>query len=156
MQGSSLTFTESAQVLATGTKLSPPSSLPGSEKMDGIKYLKEHAARVVNSSQIVIIGGGAVGVQMATDIKQLYPTKDCTLVHSRDRVMHKYHHGLHELIAERCDQLGVKLRLGSRVKLPLQGYPLDGKTFQVELEDGSTLPADFAVSCISKLETAMN
>lgn len=137
----------SPQVLATGTKLSPPSSLPGSEKLDGVTYLQEHAKQVVKHNNIAIIGGGAVGVQMATDIKQLYPQKNVTLVHSRDRVMHKYHRGLHELIEKRCNELGVKLHLGSRVKLPEVGYPTDGRTFKVELEDGSSLSTDFAVSC---------
>jgi apoptosis-inducing factor 2 len=85
-------------------------------------------------------------VQIATDIKELYPGKSVTLVHSRKNVMHKFHQNLHNIIEKRCQELGVKLRLGSRVKVPTQGYPTNGSCFEVELEDGSSLSADFAVS----------
>lgn len=115
------------------------------EKLDGVTYLQDHAQKVINSSRIVIIGGGAVGVQMATDIKEIYASKSVTLVHSREIVMNKYHYKLHELIAERCASLGVIIKLGTRVKLPPHGYPTDGSLFNVELVDGSSIPADFAV-----------
>ncbi|KKY27571.1 putative amid-like nadh [Phaeomoniella chlamydospora] len=134
-------------VIATGTKLTPPSSLPGSEKLEGVQYLQKHAATVAKSSTIVIIGGGAVGVQMATDIKELYPEKSVTLVHSREQLMNKFHHGLDEIIKDRCRELGINLKLGSRVKVPSKGYPTDGSQFNVELTDGSTIPADFAIIC---------
>lgn len=132
-------------VIATGTKLSPPSSMPGSEKLDGVTYLQKHAQTVIKSSQIAVIGGGAVGVQTATDIKELYPQKSVTLVHSRKNVMNKFDSRLHDLIAERCIELGINMKLGSRVKLPASGYTTDGSIFNVDFEDGSTIPADFAV-----------
>ena len=109
-------------------------------------YLQKHAQKVVRSSKIVIIGGGAVGVQMATDIKELYPEKSVTLVHSRANLMNKFNSALHDIIAERCRDLDIQMILGSRVKVPEQGYPTDGRDFIVELEDGSSIPADFAVS----------
>ncbi|PBP24286.1 hypothetical protein BUE80_DR004847 [Diplocarpon rosae] len=132
-------------VLATGTKLTPPSTIPHSNKADGVRYLQNHVQRVLASSSIVIIGGGAVGVQMATDIKELYPSKSVTLVHSRPNLMNKFHPKLHAIIAERSAELGIELKLGSRVKLPADGYPNDGRMFEVELEDGTKIPADFAI-----------
>ena len=135
----------SFQVIATGTKLTPPSTLPGSEKLDGVTYLKQHAERVRRSSAITVIGGGAVGVQMATDIKELYPGKSVTLVHSRKILMNKFHHKLNDIIQERCTAMGITTKLGSRVKLPSEGYPTNGSRFHVELEDGSSIDTDFAV-----------
>jgi apoptosis-inducing factor 2 len=132
-------------VIATGTKLTPPSSLPGTEKLAGVEYLQKHAQTVMRSSRIVIIGGGAVGVQTATDIKELYPEKSVTLVHSRKHLMNKFESRFHELIAERCAELGIDTKLGSRVKVPSEGFRTDGKTFDVELEDGAAIPADFVV-----------
>jgi pyruvate/2-oxoglutarate dehydrogenase complex dihydrolipoamide dehydrogenase (E3) component len=133
------------QVIATGTKLTPPSTLPSSDKADGVTYLRNHASKVESSSNIAIIGGGAVGVQMATDIKEIYPEKDVTLIHSREQIMNKFHPQLDGIIKQRCEELGVKLKLGSRVKLPAKGYPTDGSTFNVELIDGSSVSTDFAV-----------
>lgn len=134
-----------ALAITTGTKLSPPSTLPGSGKLDGTAYLRKHAAQVEASQKIVIIGGGAVGVQMATDIKQLFPEKSVTLVHSRANVMSKFHPGLHAVVQQRFDELGVQTVLGKRVKLPPSGYPTNGQQFDVELQDGTKIPADFAI-----------
>ncbi|KAI4724215.1 putative oxidoreductase [Aureobasidium sp. EXF-10728] len=132
-------------VIATGTKLTPPSTLPSSDKKDGVTYLQQHAKKIESSSNIAIIGGGAVGVQMATDIKEIYTEKTVTLIHSRQQIMNKFHPQLDRIIKQRCEELGVKLKLGSRVKLPAKGYPTDGSTFNIELQDGSTVSTDFAV-----------
>ncbi|KYG42106.1 hypothetical protein M433DRAFT_74468 [Acidomyces richmondensis BFW] len=134
-------------VLATGTKLTPPSNMPGSEKHDGVAYLQNHASQVAERSRIVVIGAGAVGVQLAFDIKELYPEKSVTLVHSRNTLMNRFHVGLSNLVIERCKELGVDLELGSRVKLPTNGYPTDGSSFQVELLNGKKIPSDFAIIC---------
>jgi apoptosis-inducing factor 2 len=119
--------------------------MPGLEKLESVNYLQEHARRVKRSSNIVIIGGGAVGVQMATDIKDLYPNKSVTLVHSRQLLMNNFHHKLHEIVKKGCDDLGIKMVLSSRVKLPTNGYPTDGD-FYVNLEDGSRILSDMAVN----------
>lgn len=135
-----------ALAITTGTKLSPPSTLPGADKLSGTAYLREHAARVEAARKIVIIGGGAVGVQMATDIKQLFPSKSVTLVHSRPTLMSKFDARLHAVVAQRCEELGVQTVLGrGRVKLPEEGYPTDGREFDVEVQDGTRVPADFAI-----------
>lgn len=83
---------------------------------------------------------------MATDIKELYPNKSVTLIHSRPTVMNRFHSKLDQVIKQRCAELGVNLKLGSRVKVPTDGYPIDGTRFNVELQDGSRVPADLAVS----------
>ena len=75
---------------------------------------------------------------MATDIKQLFPEKSVTLVHSRANVMSKFHSALHSIVQQRFDDLGVETVLGrGRVKLPQGGYPTDGSEFNVELQDGT-------------------
>jgi NADH dehydrogenase FAD-containing subunit len=92
-----------------------------------------------------VIGAGAVGVQMATDIKEVFPEKNVTLVHSREQIMNKFHPKLHEIVSSRCEELGIGMALGQRVKLPVDGYPTDGTMFDVCLQDGTRIPADFAV-----------
>ena len=86
-----------------------------------------------------------MGVQMATDIKDVFPEKSVTLVHSRARVMNKFHQGLHDVVSARCAELDVALVLGRRVKVPGEGFPADGAGFDVCLQDGTRIPADFAV-----------
>ncbi|KAF4548137.1 Pyridine nucleotide-disulfide oxidoreductase-like protein 7 [Elsinoe fawcettii] len=137
-------------VIATGTKLSAPSTLPGSEKADGVDYLIQHARKVEKASSIAVIGGGAVGVQTATDIKELYPEKSVTLIHSRPTLMNRMNTQLDDLIKARFTELGIETKLGSRVKLPSGGFPTDGSKFNVELQDGNKVPTDFAIICIGQ------
>ena len=128
--------------------MTPPSTLPGSEKLDGVAWLHEHVEKVKKSNNIAVIGGGAVGVQMATDIKEIYPDKRVTLVHSRPHLMNRFDTKLHAIIEERAKEMGIKLVLGSRVKLPKDGFPTDGSAFDIDLIDGRKLEGfDFAIIC---------
>ncbi|KAJ8125273.1 hypothetical protein O1611_g8366 [Lasiodiplodia mahajangana] len=95
-------------VVATGTKLRAPGTMQDDEKPLSVKYLQGYQQRLKNAKSIAIIGGGAVGVQMATDLKEIYPEKEITLVHSRNQLMPLYHKKLDEIIKERCQELGVK------------------------------------------------
>lgn len=49
-------------ILATGTRLSPPGTIPGDgTKRQGVEYLRSLQARLAGSKRIVILGGGAIG-----------------------------------------------------------------------------------------------
>ena len=87
----------------------------------------------------------SLGAELATDIKDYYPSKSVTLVHSRSRVMHKFHPQLHELISARAEELGIKVVLNERVKVPEDGFPVNGTEFDVDLLSGSSLRADLVV-----------
>jgi NADH dehydrogenase FAD-containing subunit len=95
-------------VVATGTKLQEPGTMTDDEKPLSVKYFQSYQKRVSGANSIIIVGGGAVGVQMATDLKELYPEKDITLVHSRNQLMPVYHEALDKIIKDRFKELGVK------------------------------------------------
>lgn len=115
------------------------------DKPSSVDYLQHHQAGVKNSNSILIVGGGAVGVQMAADLKEYYPEKDVTVVQSRQRVMPHFHPALHDLAKKRFDELGIRLITGSRVTLPPGGFPNDGSTFQVQLTNGTTESTQFVI-----------
>jgi pyruvate/2-oxoglutarate dehydrogenase complex dihydrolipoamide dehydrogenase (E3) component len=95
-------------IIATGTRLPAPGSMDSDEKTSSVEYFQKYQAGVKQAQSIVIVGGGAIGVQMATDIKEIYPNKQVTLVHSREHVMPVYDPRLHGIIKERFDELGIK------------------------------------------------
>lgn len=95
-------------VVASGTRLQPPGSMHHDDKASGVDYFKSYQNRVKTASSIVIVGGGAVGVQLATDLKEVYPEKHVTLVHSREKLMPLYHEKMNEIIQNRFKELGVK------------------------------------------------
>ncbi|KAJ5114263.1 FAD-dependent pyridine nucleotide-disulfide oxidoreductase [Penicillium alfredii] len=66
---------------------------------------------------VVVVGGGAVGVEMAAELKLLDPTQKVTLIHSRKRLLSS--EPLPDDFAERVDSVlhegGVEVILGQRV-----------------------------------------
>ncbi|PSR83422.1 hypothetical protein BD289DRAFT_370027 [Coniella lustricola] len=135
-------------VAATGTRLVAPSNMPSDDKPDAVAYLKRFNSGIARSRSVVIIGGGAVGVQMACDLKEIYPDKEVTLVHSREHIMPVYHEKLSDIIKDRFRELGINFVGGSRVALPPAGFPLGGtgEPITVALSNGKTLTADFVVT----------
>ncbi|CAH0055195.1 unnamed protein product [Clonostachys solani] len=132
-------------IIATGTRLSPPGSVEHDEKPQGIEYFKYHQDLVKKADSVVLIGGGAVGVQMATDMKEIYPEKKVTLIHSRDLLMQVYHHKLDEVIRDRFKELDIDVITGTRAVIPPKGFPSDGSLFALELKDGRKIPTNLVI-----------
>ncbi|KAL4776958.1 hypothetical protein BDW60DRAFT_203059 [Aspergillus nidulans var. acristatus] len=142
-------------VVATGTRLSEPAGMRDNDKASSVAYLQKHQEDIKNANSILIAGGGAVGVQMATDLKEYYPAKEVTVVQSRPHLMPQYHPRLHELIKERFDELGIKFITGSRVKVPSSGFPRT-TPFTVQLTDGTVLPSQYDFIILATGQTPNN
>ncbi|KAL4884485.1 hypothetical protein BJY04DRAFT_182604 [Aspergillus karnatakaensis] len=129
-------------VLATGTRLSEPAGMRDDDKVSSVTYLQKHQNDIKEAKSILIAGGGAVGVQMATDLKEYYPDKEVTVVQSRPKLMPQYHGKLDQIIRKRFEELGIKFITGSRVSVPPSGFP---KTtpFEVQTTNNTPLPGKY-------------
>ena len=133
-------------VYATGTQQTSPCYLEGANtKASGIAYLKAYQHKVAAASRIVIIGGGAVGIELAAEIKEHYPEKEVTLVHSRERYLLRYAPKLSQRVYEILDNIGVKQILGERVVVPEGGF-VEGKLTTLKLsKSGQEIESDLQV-----------
>ncbi|TVY44383.1 Fe-regulated protein [Lachnellula occidentalis] len=61
--------------IATGVTQSPPTKLWAREKAEACAELRALQAKILDARRIAVVGAGAVGVQMAGDIKSFYPEK---------------------------------------------------------------------------------
>lgn len=130
--------------IATGTTLSQPAAMKYNDKLPSVQYLQKHQEDAKRARSILVVGGGAVGVQMATDLKEYYPDKQITVVQSR-RLMPKFHEKFHDIIKKRFDDLGIKFITGSRVVMPADGFPNNGQPFEVELTSGKKVSTEFVI-----------
>jgi NADH dehydrogenase FAD-containing subunit len=128
-------------VLATGSGDGEvlPSRVGSEKKVEGIELLRGVQRRIRDAEKIVVVGGGAAGVELATDAKAVYPEKHVVLVHSRDAVMHRFGPELQEAALKGLTDLGVEVILGERV------VGDSGEKGIVSLSSGRTVECDYLV-----------
>ncbi len=98
-------------VIATGATVAEglPSRVGAEDKTEGIALLKHVQGRIRDAKKIVVAGGGAAGVELATDAKHAYPEKSVMLVHSRKTVMNRFGPGLQKAALDGLQQRGVEV-----------------------------------------------
>lgn len=74
-------------VVASGARMPPPAGVQSWEKEGACGELREMQERVARAGRIAVVGGGAVGVQAASDIRSFYGEKEVCLVHSWERLL---------------------------------------------------------------------
>nr|XP_019002130.1 uncharacterized protein I203_05268 [Kwoniella mangroviensis CBS 8507]OCF65591.1 hypothetical protein I203_05268 [Kwoniella mangroviensis CBS 8507] len=117
-------------------------------KRHGVRWMEESAERLKKAQHVVVVGAGAMGIQFASDLKYLYPSKQVTLLHSRTRVMPRYPIEFHVALIEELKKLGVEVVLGERVMTwPKDPELLDGKKKIVTTDHGRTFEADLVLPC---------
>lgn len=116
------------------------------------QYLVEAEAqiRTVDKAEhgVVVVGGGAVGIEMAAELKMVKPHVKVTLVHSRERLLSS--EGLpddvKDIALELLRESGVEVLMSTRVATSTKV----GDRYEVEFTNGSKMTASEVVMAISK------
>ncbi|OWT37715.1 oxidoreductase [Cryptococcus neoformans Bt1] len=117
-------------------------------KKHGLRFMAFQSEKFKAANKILIVGGGALGIQYATDLKDVYPEKKVTLLHSRTRLLPIYPIKLHVKVMETLTKMGVDVVLGERVMTwPDEPEVLDGKIKYVTTDKGRTFKADIVLPC---------
>ncbi|KAJ2026371.1 hypothetical protein IWW57_003061 [Coemansia sp. S610] len=106
-------------VLSTGARNRLPANLRSSTLADA----QEEAARmhdtVARAESILVVGGGAVGVEMAGEIGHAYPDKSVTLVHSGPRLLPlNFKPAISEGAVAKLKKVGVTVYLNEKISIP--------------------------------------
>ncbi|KAF9092137.1 hypothetical protein BGX23_004586 [Mortierella sp. AD031] len=135
-------------IYATGARHPEPGNLNDHDTKTGaIQRLKDMQEKIQKSTKVLLIGGGAVGLELAVEIREHFPEKDVTLVHSRDRYMPSYKQTLHEKTAQILNDFGVRQILSDRVVIPEGGFVDDFKMIKVATRDGKEIECDLQILC---------
>ncbi|KAJ2882356.1 hypothetical protein IWW38_005672 [Coemansia aciculifera] len=163
--GQSLTY--DFLVLATGSRNNRPAHLTASS-IDGARAeARRLFENVAAATSVLIVGGGAVGVEMAGEIAGAYPNKKVTLVHSGSRLLPlNFKPAISDGVVAKLQRLGVTVVLNEKVAIPSNTIfdssvrPLtlvgaSGHEYASDLQilaTGTHLETDFMIP----LETALN
>ncbi|CAE6486334.1 unnamed protein product [Rhizoctonia solani] len=120
-------------------------------KPASIEFLQRAQIRLKGVQSVLVVGGGALGIQFATDLKDMYPQKQITLLHSRMQLLPKFPEKMHNEITKTMHRLGVSLILGQRLDLGTTlpdntEYDEKGRRV-VKTESGKRICADLVLLC---------
>ncbi|TEB25768.1 FAD/NAD(P)-binding domain-containing protein [Coprinellus micaceus] len=123
-------------------------------KNESCKWLQERQKAIEAAPTVLVVGGGALGIQFATDIKAVHPEKGVTLLHSRQQLLPRFSPEMHDEVRKAMELQGIDLILGERLDLsaidPKTGTSkavnAQGKRI-VRTEKGREIAADLLLLC---------
>jgi NADPH-dependent 2,4-dienoyl-CoA reductase/sulfur reductase-like enzyme len=134
-------------VIATGSSQPPPVQVLATERVGGCHELQEVQQTIKSSQKIAIVGGGPVGVELASDIKDFYPDKDVTLIHSRGELLNNFGKRLQEYaLSTLRDELKIRVLLHERPEIPVGNNIIKSAT--LTLSDSRKEDFDLIVSSL--------
>lgn len=136
-------------VLATGSSYAVPI------KQDSIDYtrsaaeakLQEVRGHIERAENVLVVGGGAVGCEVAAEIKAKYPTKSVTIVDANDKLIagNNLRDKFYDYLNASLDKLGVKVILGERLTERLSGNGFEKRTLRTD--KGTEIESDIQLLC---------
>ena len=116
-------------VVSTGAAQRPPAKLlAAADRELACAELRALQQRIRRARRIAVVGGGAVGIELVTDIKTLAEgsddkdgkaeaassAKEVTLVHAREQLLNRFGPRLHDHVLGVLKTIGVHVVLGQR------------------------------------------
>ncbi|KAJ2023428.1 hypothetical protein GGI06_001419 [Coemansia sp. S85] len=104
-------------VVALGLSRSAPIGVAASTGDEYLKDMDKQRALIGNAQSVVVVGGGAVGTELAAEIKSTFPQKDVALIHSHSLPIPGplFTSEFRRSVADVLQLLGVKTLFGERV-----------------------------------------
>ena len=135
-------------VLATGSSYPFPAKSDTDRTVDAHeKTLGTHAA-LAAAARVLLVGAGAVGIELAGEIKAVWPSKRVTLVDVADDVLGgPFRADLKAELRRQLAALGVQVLLGSPLRAAPPTEPGELRTFTVATEAGTEVTADIWFRC---------
>ncbi|KAK9719118.1 hypothetical protein K7432_004983 [Basidiobolus ranarum] len=141
-------------IMALGQSRGTPIGVSASTKGEFMKELLKHHYDIKDSKSVVVVGGGAVGIEMAADVKCDFPEKDVTLIHSRALPISGPFRDefRQEVVRILREDIGVNMILGERV---IKENPLSSST-KTAKDPSDTLTELISEVQLSETKSATN
>ncbi|KAJ1801503.1 hypothetical protein LPJ59_000223 [Coemansia sp. RSA 2399] len=139
-------------VIALGETRAAPVGTEATTKEQFIRELDKVHRQIKGSRTVAVVGGGAVGIEMAADIKCDFANKNVILAHSRALPLPgPFTDEFREQVVDILrNDIGVNVILGQRVinQAPNCEIPAPDDGYLLTLADGRQLTADCVIRCL--------
>ncbi|WP_405141005.1 FAD-dependent oxidoreductase [Sphaerisporangium sp. NBC_01403] len=135
-------------VLATGSTYPFPGKTDATEtEVAHERYRASHRA-LADADRVLLVGAGPVGLELAGEIKAVWPGKHVTIVDTADDILAgPYMPELRAELRRQLDELGVELLLGGALREAPPTEPGTAGTFTVTTATGTEITADVWYRC---------
>jgi NADH dehydrogenase FAD-containing subunit len=136
-------------VVASGASYPGPFKLTPTTKQEGLMQLKKYGDEIKNAEKIVVIGGGAVGLEVAAEIKEAYPEKSLTVVQADSHLLsNDITDSVRSRLLAKVKSLKINVILNERINL--ENLDLSKRATLVT-EKGTKIESDYCLNCIGRL-----
>ncbi|KAG2502378.1 hypothetical protein JM18_009774, partial [Phytophthora kernoviae] len=136
-------------VVATGSTYTVPIKQPKNnfKRLTTETKLAEVRDQVKAANSVLIVGGGAVGVEVAGEIKSKYPNKTVTILEGKDKLVanDNVREKFRIKLSTYLKRLGVKVILGERLETRLNGNSFEKRTLRTD--KGTEIESDVQLLC---------
>jgi apoptosis-inducing factor 2 len=135
-------------VLATGSTYPFPAKTDRADAADSIAHYHAMYANLAQADRVMLLGAGAVGLELAGEIAAVWPEKHVVLVDLAEHILPgPFDPALRDELNRQLDDLGVERVLGSPLTQPPAIEPGELKTFTASTVDGRSVEADIWFRC---------
>ncbi|PKX97016.1 NAD(P)/FAD-dependent oxidoreductase [Aspergillus novofumigatus IBT 16806] len=134
-------------VIATGAAQPAPTRLRSVSREQATAELRECQRQIRDAERIAVIGGGAAGIELVTEIKEEYGRKHVTLIHSRDQLLPRFGPKIHEYVMADLQKRGVEILLRERPEIPRSALGEAQGPMVLTMADGSKRHFDLVIQC---------
>ncbi|MGW0119748.1 NAD(P)/FAD-dependent oxidoreductase [Streptomyces sp. NPDC003327] len=129
-------------VLATGSAYPYPAKFDTDSAAEALGLLRATHDELAAAERVLITGAGPVGLELAGEIRAVWPRKRITVVDPATELMPGFDAGLRADLVRQLDALGVEVRLGTTLAEEPPTGPGRAGAFTVATSDGGSVEAD--------------
>ncbi|MFE0023448.1 FAD-dependent oxidoreductase [Amycolatopsis sp. NPDC059021] len=129
-------------VLATGSGYTYPAKPAADSAEEALDDLRRTHKELADAGRVLIAGAGPVGLELAGEIKAVWPGKDVTVLDPAERLLPGFRPEVRQDLHRQLDAAGIRLRLGTGLSAPPPTGPGQAGTFTVTTTGGEEITAD--------------
>ncbi|WP_137992525.1 NAD(P)/FAD-dependent oxidoreductase [Streptomyces vilmorinianum] len=129
-------------VLASGSSYAYPAKSDADSMSEALDELHRTHKELLGSERVLIVGAGPVGLELAGEIKAVWPHKQVTVVDPAEELLSGFEPELREDLHRQLDEQDIRLRLGTGLTAPPTTEPGRAETFTVTTTGGEEITAD--------------
>jgi len=128
-------------IISSGSKYNAPFKGGDAICADRVDMLRGHARALRSAQRVLVIGGGASGVELTAEIACAHPEKKITLVHAMGRLLEKESEKVSRYAEKQLKKNGVKIIFNELITKGSKGDVFS-------TNKGRTVKADIAFLCV--------